>query len=87
MPVKIWMDQPIDPASGELTGDEQMRCDVAGKERDPVAEWTHVANYPIPESEYRYLSSLKAWADAHAPDHPAANAKNAVDFTKSPIPF
>lgn len=80
------MDQPVD-ADGNLTGDERMRCEVASRERDPVDQWLWLAGHPIPESEYRYLSSLKTWADAHAPDHPTADAKQKVDFTNTRIPF
>lgn len=40
VPVLIWLEQQIDPETGELTGDEVLRCTVDGHHTDPVQVWT-----------------------------------------------
>lgn len=87
VPARIWMHQEIDADSGELTAPERLRCDVGGKERDPIEQWTYLADRPIGESEYRYMISLGAWASAYADEHPAAKTDERVDFNTSPLPF
>lgn len=51
----IYMDQPFDPETGELIGDEVMRCEVAGQERDPAEEWLWLASRPVSQAEYLRL--------------------------------
>lgn len=87
VPARIWMVQPIDPCTGELIGDEELLCEVAGKPADAVAQWTHIAGRPIPESEYHYMMAVSAWAARHAPNHPLADAQMRIDFMRAPIPF
>lgn len=50
--VKIFLEQQVDPETGELLGDEVMRCEVDGKRRVPEEEWTWVADNPISEEEF-----------------------------------
>jgi len=52
VPVKIFLEAEIDPETGELMGDEIMRCEVDGKRRVPDEEWTWIADKPISEEEY-----------------------------------
>lgn len=64
-PAMIFMEQPIDEDTGELCGDERLRCvvarpsdswpTVAGHEADPLEEWTYLARMPISKSEYTAL--------------------------------
>lgn len=41
---------------------------------------------PITEAEWRYLVAHQAWAEEHAPHHPKAEPRQAVDFNKI-LPF
>lgn len=52
-PVTIWCDQPVDPETGELTGDEVMRADVFGDPADAAAIWTYLT--PISRAEHDRL--------------------------------
>lgn len=52
VPCRIFLEQPVDPETGELLGDEVMRCEVAGKRRPPDEEWTWLADKPISREEY-----------------------------------
>lgn len=40
----------------------------------------------VTEAEYRFLVAHRAWASDHAPDHPKANPREAVDFS-TVLPF
>lgn len=72
---RIWMEQPTDPDTGELVGDEVMRCDVGGKERDPTDEWVWLADYPISEADYLYLVADADYCRKHLPRAPQANPR------------
>jgi hypothetical protein len=64
-PGMIFMHQPIDEETGDLCGDEELRCvvvrpgddwsSIAGHEADPLEEWTYLARMPISKSEYTAL--------------------------------
>lgn len=41
---------------------------------------------PVTEAEYRFLAAHSAWARDHAPDHPKASPRKAVDFS-TVLPF
>lgn len=64
--------------------DDGYRCRVA-LEVDWF--WPYVAREPIAESEYRFLLAHSAWAREHAPDHPKAQPRKAVDFNTIRLPF
>lgn len=52
VPARIWIEQPLDPETGELIGDEVMRCEIDG-ELWPILEgWVSVARQPITRDEY-----------------------------------
>lgn len=71
VPARIFYEQPIDEATGELTGDEVMRCEVDGQRRSPVDEWTWLANHPISQEDYLNLvASTFAAASAPGSDLP-----------------
>ena len=59
VPVRIWLDQNIDPDTGELTDDEIMRCEVGAERRSPAATWTRCAGKPITEDDYYALMGRK----------------------------
>lgn len=87
VPVAIWLHQEIDPETGELTGDEVMRCTVAGREADPDEQWLYCAANPIPQEEYDYLMKFKGWAEEHHPEHPAAQPHRKIDLGTLPPVF
>lgn len=47
LPGSIWLEQPIDPETGELTGDEMLRAEIMGEELDVLDAWTMLAKRPI----------------------------------------
>lgn len=74
-PGLIFMHQPIDEQTGELVGDEVLRCvvarpgdgwpAVAGHEADPFEEWPHLAKRPISKEEYHALIALLMFSDRY----------------------
>lgn len=84
---KIWMDQPIDPDTGELCGDETLQCEVAGRWADPEDAWTWLCANPITEQEFRYLTALAEHCARHEPSHPSANPRQAIDHLQTPLHF
>ena len=42
---------------------------------------------PVPEAEWQYLVAHQTWAVEHAPNHPKADPRRAVDFNIIPLPF
>jgi hypothetical protein len=68
VPVRIFLEQETDPETGELLGDEIMRCEVAGKRRPPEEEWTWVADKPISREEYLEMVSGSFAGTAEAPE-------------------
>jgi len=65
----------------------RLRCEVDGKDRDPVLTWPSLAGRSIPESEYRYLRDTAEWERAYAPHSPAAQPREPVDLAKMPSLF
>lgn len=53
VPARIWCEREIDPATGELTEDEVLRCDVGGERRNPERAWTFLK--PISREDYDAL--------------------------------
>lgn len=70
---RIWLHQEIDPETGDLTAPEELRCEVGGKPRDPVDEWTWIADAPISESEFNFMVADAAYCREHHPSSPEAN--------------
>lgn len=54
-PARIFWEGDRDEETGELLGDELIRCEVAGQRRDPEEEWPHLARLPISQAEYDSL--------------------------------
>lgn len=86
VPARIWLFQEIDADTGELLSDELMQCEVNGEYRDPHDEWTWLFGQPISEAEFSYLTERNRWAERYAPDEPAANPRQPVDWLKVPTP-
>lgn len=85
--VAIWIEQEIDPATGELSGDERLVCLVNGEPASAEDTWTYCGGNPIPEAEYRYLESRHKWARAYAPGDPFASPAKKIDFNTLPADF
>lgn len=87
VPARIWLDQSVDPETGELTADEVLRCEVNGRPMDAVDQWIWLCSNPITETDFRLMTDRAAWTAAQAPDHPIANPTQAVDWSTSRVPF
>ena len=86
VPARIWLDVPehaID-AAGELVDQPVMRCEVNGQPRDPFEQWQWLADKPISEAEFKYLTARNNWAGWYAPHLPEANPRKPVDWLNSP---
>jgi hypothetical protein len=55
---------------------------VDGEPLDPFEVWPFVE--PITPYEFEFMERRRRWAESHAPDHPAANAFEAIDLGKMP---
>ena len=89
VPVRIWIDTPqgaIDEA-GELVDQPVMRCEVNDRAADPFEQWSWVADDPITEIEFDYLTKRNRWAGWYAPEDPAANPRKPVDWLTAPTLF
>jgi hypothetical protein len=53
-----------------------------GSPYDPFDEWA--LSWPSSESEHRFFTQLREWAERHAPHHPAANPRRRIDLTRMP---
>lgn len=59
VPASIYWEGQIDPETGELLGDEVLRCEIGGVQMDPLEAWSWLAKRPIPKDEYeRRLGEL-----------------------------
>jgi hypothetical protein len=55
IPASIWLEQDIDPETGELLGDEVWRAEILGESRDPEETWMRCAKRPICKLYYDQL--------------------------------
>lgn len=51
---------------------------------DALDVWPWAAGHPIKRREYDFLLKRAAWAREHAPEHPAATPREAIDLRKLP---
>lgn len=86
VPARIWLDQCIDPATGELVADEALLCEIDGQWADAEAQWQWLCANPISEAEYNYMTARRAYAAVWSPDDPAVNPHKAVDWLRVPVP-
>jgi hypothetical protein len=80
VPVRIWMDQDIDPITGELCADEYLRCTVLHDARDVYETWLWCCASPITKEQFDYLHARYVWHAENAPDHPFANPTKPVNW-------
>lgn len=86
VPVRIWIDQEIDPKTGELLSDERMRAELDGQElRDAPAYLAprFISFRPITESAYWALIEERGRSDAQGDIFRATRAP--VDLSRRPI--
>lgn len=55
VPARIWREAEYDWETDTTTGREILRCEVAGKPRDPLAEWPGLSMKPITEETYHKM--------------------------------
>lgn len=77
LPVRVFIDQRIDPETGELADDETIRAEELGRQIDPVRIWTHLR--PISRAQHDAL------VDQHRVDHRMAATHAAIDITTQPM--
>ena len=87
VPARIWLEQSVDE-NDELDADEVYRCEVCGKERDPYDQWTWLANNPITEEEFNYMTELREWAGWNeVTSEPLYNPNRPIDHLTTKPPF
>lgn len=100
--VRIWFGPPVIDGE-ELDRSPDWRCEIDGRtdrwERDEATgyrcrvaleaerAWPFCAKDQVTEAEYQYLVAHAEWAREHAPDHPKATPRKAVDFHTIRLPF
>lgn len=52
LPASVYWQRQIDEETGEILGDDILRCDVGGVLVDPEEAWLSIAKRPISEQEY-----------------------------------
>lgn len=57
VPVRIWCEREICPATGELTAPEVLRCEADGMRRDPANVWTFLT--PITRAEFETMIAMR----------------------------
>lgn len=63
VPARIWLvDGERDPETGELLSDQELRCAINGKDRDPYEVWTWLCGHPISRQEYDSMTRVATWA-------------------------
>jgi hypothetical protein len=87
VPARIWLEQEIDPDTGELLADEIMLCEVDGRRCDPVDQWARLWTEAITMAEFNYMTATRNWAAWHSPSDPAANPLQRLNALTTPIQF
>ena len=71
VPVAIWLDQEIDPDTGELTAPEELRAIANGQSVDPLRAWLYAR--PISLAEYDALTGVRDHHEFMAATHVAVD--------------
>lgn len=84
--VEIFFGPPHDPVTGEeLDRSWRWQAHCNGRYVEFERVWPNCAGAPISAEEYRYLSSLQAWGEQHAPASPEANPRKPVNWLTAPL--
>lgn len=70
VPAVVWVEQPIDPRTGQLIADETVHCEIDGEYADPFDEWVSLAKRPIPQWKYHEMIQDRKWIARHDPTNP-----------------
>lgn len=84
MGASIWREEELD-AEGKPTGMDVVRCQVAGKARDPFAEWVRLSMTPIKRSKFKYQEAAAAYDRAFRPGSPRANPTKPIKLSEQPV--
>lgn len=71
VPVAIYLDQEIDPDTGELVAPEELRAIVNGQPTDPARVWAYAR--PISREEYDALTGIRDHHEFMAATHVAVD--------------
>ena len=86
VPCRIYLEQEIDDETGELLGDETLKCEMNGRPRGVYEQWIWLAGEPITEAAYNHLKTLAEWAKTWNPTEPIANPYSPVNWSMVPTP-
>ena len=86
VPAQIWLEQDIDPLTGQLANDERFYCVINGQHKDAYEHWHWLAAEPITEDEYEFLTKSRAWSAKYEPDSPEGDPDHTVDWFTSSLP-
>lgn len=85
VPARIWREPELD-VEGKETGRDVMRCEVGGKDRDPMAEWVRLSMNPVKRSKFNFEAADAAHAKQWRQDDPKANPAKPIAITTLPKP-
>lgn len=86
VPARIWMEQEVCPETGELLSDEVLKCEINGREFDPIDGWERISSNPITQARFNFMVANADYAKEYAPHEPVANPYTPTDWTKVPVP-
>ena len=86
VPVRIWLQETVDPATGELTADSYMCCDVDGKPANPDDQWSYCCDQPITIADFEHMTAVSKYAKARDPREPLAAPTKRINLLTVPFP-
>lgn len=86
VPVHVWLEEDIDPDTGELVGDSKLCCSVDGREACAEDHWLYICDQAISEKQFDYMTSLSAFARRHDKREPLANPRKPIDPLQFRLP-
>jgi hypothetical protein len=86
VPARIWLEQEVCEVTGELLSDEILKCQINGREFDPIDGWERIAANPIMQSKFNFMVANAEYAKDYAPHEPAANPYKRTDWATVPTP-
>ena len=85
VPARIWRELELG-WDGEPTGREVLLCEVDGRRRDPVSEWSRLSMNPIKKAAYDFETADIAHARRYRPGDPKATPERRIDILAAPAP-
>lgn len=88
VPIKIEYSVARDPDTGEqLDRSPMWIAYLNGELVDVFSVWPECSGSPIDEAEYKFLLTVKEWAEANDPTAPEANPRRPIDLNELPTLF